>query len=108
MKQFFEIYPAVFVLTTTVKNHQTEKNLFEHGKNPVSYRETDTGYDLAHPHVHYGNCAVNDAHTQLTLCVGNISQPDSQFELPDKLLAQLKTKTFQGKRYVITFVPVKN
>jgi hypothetical protein len=107
MKQFFEIHPALFVLTSR-ENQLTAMNFFEKGKNPVLYRETDTGYDLAHPHVHYGMCEVNDAHTQVTLCVRSSSQVDLQFELPENLLAQLKTQTFQGKQYVITLVPVNN
>ncbi len=108
MKKIFEIYPALFMITPRRENkfsgvfHDRMNN--EHKLD----KETDNGYDLSHPHVHYGNCIVNAAHTLVTLNLSNVIGAAPEFELPDTLLGKLKTENFQGRQYIITYVPVVN
>ncbi len=108
MKQIFEIYPALFMITPRRENkfsgfYQDRKNE-EH----KLYKETDNGFNLSLPHVHYGNCMVNPAHTLVTLNLSNVIGAAPEFELPDALLGKLKTENFQGKQYIITYVPIVN
>ncbi len=108
MKQSFEIYPALFRITPRSKNSIPGINLNNICNENNQCKETDNGSELSHPHVHYGSCVVNVAHTLVTLNFGNVIGNTSEFELPDSLLGRLKSETFKGKHYIISYVPVLN
>lgn len=108
MKQNFEIYPAVFVLTANRENQMSVINHFDLDNKYSLYKEAKTGNEPANLHVLIGRCSINAAHTQYTVFLGKGIEAAARFELPDHVLGQLKPETFQGKKYIITFVPVKN
>jgi hypothetical protein len=108
MKRSFEIYPALFRITPRKIRKVPGISLFDYPKKSEGQIEKCSGHDISFPHIFYGNCMVNAAHTLVTLTLGKVLKIASPFELPASILNQLNIQTFQGKDYVITYVPVMN
>jgi hypothetical protein len=106
MKKNFEIYPALFLITSRCKVKETVR--FQQMMKGITYRETNEERTPFHPRIDYNHCLLNASHTQVMLTLGKRQRPVTQIELPDELLANLKAKTVVGKKFVITYVPVLN
>ena len=108
MKRSFEIYPALLRITPRRIRKIPGNTLLDFPKKNDEQIERYSGHDISFPHIFYGDCMVNAAHTLVTLTLGKVLKIASPFELPDSILNQLNSQTFQGKDYMITYVPVMN
>ena len=93
MKHAFNIYPALFILTTVMQ----EETIQLSEQTCEKWRQT-----------FWGDCLFNESHTQLVLRFESDMKVCPDQELFDGKLNVLQPAKFKGERYAITYIPVLN
>jgi hypothetical protein len=106
MKRTFEIYPALFLITTRCSQGRIPEYLDL--MKSITYHETKEDRSTFYLRIDNNDCLFNTTHTQVMLTLGKKQRLPLAVELPDELLGKLKAKTVTGKKFTITYVPVLN
>jgi hypothetical protein len=109
MKYPFNIYPALFIISSTQKDESLEFSLNSIGAEKASHDTKELKHFPDQPQTYFGNCIIGANQTRVTLHFANrrnICFP--VLELTDSILKSLEPRTYKGKKYTFSYIIVNN
>ena len=108
MKYPFNIYPALFNLSSNQKDELLEFCLNSIGAEKASHDTKELKHFPGQPQTCFGNCMVGANQTQVTIQFMNKgTKCCPPLELPDAILT-LEARTYKGSKYTFSYIIVNN
>ena len=109
MKYPFNIYPALFILSSNQKDERLECSINSISSDNAKYDAEELKYFPDQAQTYYGNCMVGTNQMQVTLHFKNKDTKCCPLvEFTDAMLNTLEARNYKGKKYTISYIAVNN
>ena len=109
MKYPFNIYPALFILSSNQKDEQLECSIDSIGAEKARYDAEELKHFPGQPQTYFGNCMVGTNQGLVTL---HFMNKDTKccpvLELTDAMLNTLKQEPLKESKYTFSYIAVNN